>query len=347
MRFSSSVLFALAASAAVACHAYRSQPITTLKRVRSRQRRRLRKLVKAWRKELWHSVVPFWLNNAVDEECGGFFTCLGRQGEVIDQTKFHWLQGRAVWTCSRLCRKLLGGEMPEHRSDISPGEAKRLLLAAHNGALFLKNAKDRGHGDLGDGGSPIYFSTTRDGWPLHIQRKPYTAVFYVFACLEYSELLLKFGDLAAKTFQCERSEINSAQAYFRQEALEAFDFVCKCIDDPTVCGRLPPKPASRSRRDSSVAIDIETGETVPIGNDGEELANDGEVASRSSLAEVMCLSALSEELLRAVPEQKSRWDAYVDDSMRRVVKHFCPTFKVFMEEVRSRCIAFWCFALQW
>lgn len=49
----------------------------------------------------------------------------------------------------------------------------------------------------------------------------------------------------------------------------------------------------------------------------------------------MCLSALSEELLAAVPEQRRRWDGYVDDSLRRVLKHYCPRFKVFMEEVHS------------
>ena len=34
----------------------------------------------------------------------------------------------------------------------------------------------------------ILFCTTREGTPLHFQRKPYAAVFYILGHLEYSQV---------------------------------------------------------------------------------------------------------------------------------------------------------------
>ena len=57
-------------------------------------------------------------------------------------------------------------------------------------------AKDRGWLDLAQGGldfiraygrapdGRVYFSVTRDGQPIHIQRKIYSEVFYVMALTE-------------------------------------------------------------------------------------------------------------------------------------------------------------------
>ena len=184
-------VFGAVSAAAVTAHALRTKSSTRGDRRRAAlQRKQLEEMVADWRRELWHSVVPFWLTHAVDEK-HGFHTCLDRNGDVLDDTRYHWLQGRAVWTCSRLFRRLKAdADHTVHGSDdVRRGEAERLLKAAHNGAMFLKFCKEGGgdggqHGGDDAAGHPIYFSTTRDGWPLHIQRKPYTAVFYVFGCLE-------------------------------------------------------------------------------------------------------------------------------------------------------------------
>ncbi|MBN3293718.1 RENBP epimerase, partial [Polypterus senegalus] len=39
-------------------------------------------------------VVAFWLKHSHDEDHGGFFTCLAKDGEVYDDLKYVWLQGR-------------------------------------------------------------------------------------------------------------------------------------------------------------------------------------------------------------------------------------------------------------
>jgi N-acylglucosamine 2-epimerase len=44
-----------------------------------------------YRRALLEDVIPFWERNSVDRECGGYFTCLGRDGTVFDTDKFVWL----------------------------------------------------------------------------------------------------------------------------------------------------------------------------------------------------------------------------------------------------------------
>ena len=62
----------------------------------------LNQLIEQYRSELFDNVLPFWLENSIDKECGGYFTCLDREGKVFDTDKFIWLQGREVWMLSML-----------------------------------------------------------------------------------------------------------------------------------------------------------------------------------------------------------------------------------------------------
>jgi len=55
-----------------------------------------------YREELIGRVIPFWMNHSLDQEHGGYFTCLTREGAVYDSRKYVWLQGRAVWMLSKL-----------------------------------------------------------------------------------------------------------------------------------------------------------------------------------------------------------------------------------------------------
>jgi len=53
----------------------------------------------------------------------------------------------------------------------------------------------------------------------------------------------------------------------------------------------------------------------------------------SQLGVVMCLAGISEEFIAKVPEEKEKWMPFVDDAMRRVVKHFDTERRIFMETV--------------
>lgn len=116
-----------------------------------------------YRDELLTHVIPFWERHGIDRECGGYFTCLDREGRPYSTDKYMWLQGRAVWMFARLHRELDGG--------------RGWLDLARQGAAFIRK-----HGRNAEG--RVYFSLTREGQPIHIQRKIYGEVFYVLAMAE-------------------------------------------------------------------------------------------------------------------------------------------------------------------
>ena len=141
----------------------------------------LKKLSGIYRDELLNNVVPFWEKNSKDAECGGYFTCLDRKGNVFDTDKFIWLQGREVWMFSTLFNKV--EQRPEW-----------LEMALH-GARFLQKY---GH----DGNLNWYFSLTREGQPLI---EPYNIFSDCFATMAFGQLFKatgneEYGAIAKNTF---------------------------------------------------------------------------------------------------------------------------------------------------
>lgn len=128
-----------------------------------------------YREDLTERVIPFWLAHSLDREYGGYFTCLERDGTVYDTKKYLWLQGRQVWTFSRLYNEF------EARDEY--------LEAAGLGLRFI-----RAHAR--DPQGRFYFNLTRDGRPYFYQRKPYAAVFYLLGLLEYGRATNDRGCLA-------------------------------------------------------------------------------------------------------------------------------------------------------
>jgi N-acylglucosamine 2-epimerase len=120
-------------------------------------------LLARYRRELFENVVPFWERYGIDREMGGYFTCLDRDGALYSTDKYMWLQGRAVWMFSRL------------HNEVS--RDRGWLDLAQQGLDFI-----RAYGRAPDG--RVYFSLTRDGRPIHIQRKIYSEVFFVMALAE-------------------------------------------------------------------------------------------------------------------------------------------------------------------
>ncbi len=135
----------------------------------------------SYRSELLDNVVPFWLSKSQDNEFGGYFTCLDRQGNVFDTDKFTWLQGRQVWLFSMLYNNV------EKRQE--------WLDCAIQGAEFLKK---HGH----DGNNNWYFSLTREGKPLV---EPYNIFSYTFVAMGFGQLSLatgnqEYAEIAKRTF---------------------------------------------------------------------------------------------------------------------------------------------------
>jgi len=89
----------------------------------------LKKLAQFYKNELLNNVVPFWENHSKDEEFGGYFTCLDREGKVFDTDKFIWLQGREVWMFSTLFNKV---EQKQQWPDMALYGAEFLQKYGHN-----------------------------------------------------------------------------------------------------------------------------------------------------------------------------------------------------------------------
>ena len=83
-----------------------------------------KKLAHQYKSSLLENVIPFWMKYSIDQQYGGYFTCLKRDGSVFDTDKFIWLQARQVWTFSMLYNQV------EKRS--------QWLEIANHGAEFLR-----------------------------------------------------------------------------------------------------------------------------------------------------------------------------------------------------------------
>ena len=53
-----------------------------------------------YRDDLVNNIMPFWLKNGLDRVNGGVYTCVDRDGTLIDSTKSVWFQGRFAFVCS-------------------------------------------------------------------------------------------------------------------------------------------------------------------------------------------------------------------------------------------------------
>ena len=157
-----------------------------------------KKLAGQYRSELLERVVPFWLNKSQDVECGGYFTCLNRDGSVYDTDKFVWLQGREVWMFSKLY------------NTVEP--RKEWLDVALQGAEFLRV---NGH----DGNLNWYFALDRQGHPLV---EPYNIFSYTFA-------VIAFGQLSIALASAGNSELSAEYASI---AKRTFDIVLSKTDNP-------------------------------------------------------------------------------------------------------------------
>jgi len=128
-------------------------------------KRAMRLFLDLYRDGLLKDTIPFWIEHSVDDEAGGFFTYLDREGKVVGTDKPVWLQCRIAWLFSRLYNEV------ERREDW-------LALARH--ALNFVDV----HGFDKDG--RMFFIVTRNGRPLRKRRYLYTECFGAMAFAEYA-----------------------------------------------------------------------------------------------------------------------------------------------------------------
>ncbi|KAJ3605406.1 hypothetical protein NHX12_027453 [Muraenolepis orangiensis] len=118
-------------------------------------------------------VVNFWMTYSHDTEHGGFFTCIGKDGQIYDELKYVWLQGRQVWMYCRLYRTM----ERFHKQDI--------LEAAKAGGKFLRQfARVPSNGQTWK----CAFCLTKEGKVVKIQRTIFSECFYIMALDELSRV---------------------------------------------------------------------------------------------------------------------------------------------------------------
>ena len=119
-----------------------------------------------WIQSELNACVDFWLNNGMDEEHGGVYTCLDRKGEIYSTDKSVWMQGRCGWMFSHLCHVY--------------GPKEEWLKAAKSCLDFME-----AHCINREAGDRMYFTVTEDGQPLRQRRYFYSEAFYASANAEY------------------------------------------------------------------------------------------------------------------------------------------------------------------
>ena len=120
----------------------------------------------SYRNDLVNNIMPFWMRNGLDRVNGGVYTCLDRDGSLIDSTKSVWFQGRFAFVCS----------FAYNNVDKNP----EWLAAAKSTIDFIEN-------HCFDTDGRMYFEVTAEGKPLRKRRYVFSETFAAIAMAEYSK----------------------------------------------------------------------------------------------------------------------------------------------------------------
>ena len=125
-----------------------------------------------YRDDLTEHILPFWLKHGLDHKHGGIYTCLDREGKLMDTTKSVWFQGRFAFIASFAYNQI------ERRPEWL--EAARLTIEFIERHCF-------------DSDGRMYFEVTEEGLPLRKRRYVFSETF---AAIAFSEYALATGDKA-------------------------------------------------------------------------------------------------------------------------------------------------------
>lgn len=107
-------------------------------------------------------ILPFWLEDGWDRVNGGMFTCLDREGVLMDSTKSVWFQGRWGYIAS-LAYIQLGD--------------KEYLEAAKSALDFIE-------AHCFDTDGHMFFAVTAEGAPVQKRRYVFSECFAAMAMAE-------------------------------------------------------------------------------------------------------------------------------------------------------------------
>ena len=119
-----------------------------------------------YRDDLVNDIMPFWLKNGLDRVNGGVYTCVDRDGSLIDTTKSVWFQGRFAFVSNFAYNTL--EKNPEW------------LAAAKSTIDFIE-------AHCFDTDGRMYFEVMADGTPLRKRRYVFSESFAAIAMAEYAK----------------------------------------------------------------------------------------------------------------------------------------------------------------
>ncbi|WP_302427927.1 AGE family epimerase/isomerase [Leyella stercorea] len=129
----------------------------------------VKEYIKSWaesyKKYLTENIMPFWMKYGLDRENGGVYTCVNRDGSLMDTTKSVWFQGRFAFICSFAYNNV--------------EKNQEWLDAAKSTLEFIEKHcfDEQGH---------MYFSVTAEGKPLRKRRYVFSETFAAIAMSEYA-----------------------------------------------------------------------------------------------------------------------------------------------------------------
>lgn len=115
--------------------------------------------------DLKENILPFWLKHGLDRVHDGVYTCVDRDGTLIDSTKSVWFQGRFGFICAYAYNNIEANE--------------EWLRASKSCVDFIEQ-------HCFDTDGRMYFEVTAEGKPVRKRRYVFSECFAAIAMSEYS-----------------------------------------------------------------------------------------------------------------------------------------------------------------
>ena len=115
--------------------------------------------------DLKENILPFWLKHGLDRVHGGVYTCVDRDGALIDSTKSVWFQGRFGFICAYAYNNIEANE--------------EWLRASKSCVDFIEQ-------HCFDTDGRMYFEVTAEGKPVRKRRYVFSECFAAIAMSEYA-----------------------------------------------------------------------------------------------------------------------------------------------------------------